>query len=195
MKLIRIQHLIGITVYFGCVFPEIALAQVQPAPVKVPLSGCASCLPTDVDACCVSFSFSCIRQDTGPIVVNPGTPSTMTSAAIDCDNCFSDCPCCPVLQVGSDDCAECWNLPVKTCLENITISWSYGKSFGISSTIGATLGAEGIASIKSQLTASMGVTQEATFEFSTTCGWNAMPPCQHMSTTPFVDGIVGKKSR
>ena len=97
-----------------------------------------------------------------------------------------------MLLLGNDDCADCSSLPSKYCLEHVSMSWSVGHSYSISSTVEATVGVPEVASIKTSLRATMGVSTQVTITIAINCGWIAMPPCQHLKTTPFMMGVTGK---
>lgn len=176
---------------------SVASAQgMTPAPVKVPFSLCSgNCVPVDFDECCEAVVTSCTRVDYGPVLINPGVPHTIVSSEIDCDNCYPDCPCCPESSGGGGGCADCDNLPAKQCLVDINLCWSSGTTYQISSGIQSELGVSGIAQIKASLRQTAGVSEQATICFTARCGFPAVMPCLHVSTTPFISGALGAVAR
>lgn len=176
-----------------CLLCGSAGAQITTIKVRVPISGCNGCEPTDVDPCCIANTLSCFRSDFGPIQTNVGTPVTILATTLDCDNCFSNCPCCPVLlhNEGRGDCADCGHLPPKVCLSSISLTWDQSISIVLSSTLTATASIPQIASIEASLTQEIGVFLGVTYGFTGQCGWSAMPPCMHLQTTPSMSGYVG----
>lgn len=166
-------------------------AQVVSPPVPVPKAGCDPwCVPIDQDPCCLASMITCTRTDVGPYITNPGTPGIVFSTAIVCDNCFADCPCCPESQ-HQGDCADCNRLPSLRCVQDVTMNWSFSTNIVLSTTLTASLGSDDIAAIKSSMMQSIGVTAGIGVTANLSCGWPAMPPCQSMSTTPSMTGMIG----
>ncbi len=169
-----------------------ALGQVTPG-VRVPLSGCVGCAPTDAEECCKASTTSCFRYDSPPITVSSGTPGINFGTTVDCNNCFPNCPCCPVLihQSIIGDCEDCSRRPAFHCVHAVNVCYTQSSTYEISPTLELTVGVTGVAEIKAILAQTIGQGTETTYCFTANCGWPALPPCEHLQTKPYVSFTAG----
>lgn len=185
-----------ISVFSVSAWGAVASAQVVNPPVLVPNAACRSCVPDDIDPCCKAKILACVRED-GDRVVTQGSIIKQFDTTIDCNTCYSNCPCCPVLLESGGpghaegDCLECSEIPSEICLYATQICHTEQQYFSISPTLEIELGVSALAAFKASLALEIGQGTDLTHCFESTCGWPSVRPCQYYEKKPYIEFRLG----
>lgn len=171
-----------------------------PPGVKVPWSNCPSnCPPSDDDPCCEARQFFCTRFDSAPYITDFGTIRRRQTVA-DCNNCFQDCPCCPLILTTDHDpesepCAPCHILPPRSCSVEINLTHTETATVSLSAGFSMEASAADILAITSSLHHAIGVTVGETYGITGVCSWPSVLPCVHVRAEPFLEWSNSVKAR